>query len=74
MGKLQKKGKIELWLNPRLWLVDLNYNFENDWFIWTRTLNKIGLLNCPIIDNNNTSNNDSGANNNNDINKDDLHK
>ena len=74
MGKLQKKGKIELWLNPRLWLVDLNYSFENDWLIWTRTLNKIGLLNCPIIDNNNTSNNDSGANNNNDINKDDLHK
>ena len=74
MGKLQKKGEIELWLNPRLWLADLNYNFENDWLIWTRTLNMIGLLNCPIIDNNNTSNNDSGGNNNNDINKDDLHK
>ena len=34
----------------------------------------IGLLNCPIIDNNNTSTSDSGNNNNNDINKDDLHK
>ena len=55
-------------------MVYLNYNFENDWLIWTRTLNMIGLLKCPIIDNNNTSNNDSGGNNNNDINKDDLHK
>ena len=31
------------WLKPRLWLVDLNYNFECDWLI-----DFFGLLNCPI--------------------------
>ena len=36
-----EKGKFTLkvftpflwWLKPRLWLVDLNYNFECDWLI-----------------------------------------
>ena len=39
IAKLWKKGKIwikrlTIWLlKPRLWLVNLNYNFECDWFI-----------------------------------------
>ena len=36
------------WLKPRLWLVDLNYNFECNWLIQNTNLNVIGLLNCPI--------------------------
>ena len=27
------------WLKPRLWLVDLNYNFKCDWLVLTTTLN-----------------------------------
>ena len=57
--KLWKKEKIcikrltkELvflwWSKPRLWLVDLSYNFECDWFMKTKILNVICLLNCPI--------------------------
>ena len=58
--KLWKKEKIciqrltkELvfpwwWSKPRLWLVDLSYNFECDWFMKIKILNVIFLLNCPI--------------------------
>ena len=36
------------WLKPRLWLVDLNYNFECNWLIQNTNLNEIDLLNCLI--------------------------
>ena len=31
--KTDKGGVNCWWLNPKLWLVDLNYNFECDWLI-----------------------------------------
>jgi len=43
IAKLCDNGKIYIkklvctlflwWLKPRLWLVDLNYNFESDWLV-----------------------------------------
>ena len=39
------------WLKPRLWLVDLNYNFKCDWLILTKTLNVIGFKVIELSDN-----------------------
>ena len=35
-------------MKPRLWLVDLNYNFECDRWIYTTISNVIALLNSPL--------------------------
>ena len=56
----RRKGKICIksftlilwWLKPRMWLVDLNYNFEGDWLI---ELSDNKLSDNKVSDNNLTS-------------------
>ena len=46
--KTYKEGVNCWWLKPRLWLVDLNYNFECDWVIELSDNKLSENTNCPI--------------------------